>query len=269
MSNRQIPTLTSYQQPFAAPAQTGGSGLTSRRALLAASLLLATIIFGSCSANTGLLLKSDGSAVLSVQFEIPAVVEQRLKNLAGSEASIRAGSFFNAEVVSTGMLLRGFRVQEARLPAANSFSGVFTLPSLSAFLENDADMKQAGVLRLTRGSGWQELQLLINRGNATTLIELFPSLDRQLLESLSPPALYDLPVSKADYRSMLAALLGQAAISAMDQSSSKLSIQVPGRILEAEGGSISSDRRSLEFSLPILDAMVLEQPVSLRVRWSD
>lgn len=237
---------------------------TLRHALPLLGLLLA-----ACSAQTGLLVKTDGSAVISTAFEIPAPVELRLRALAGSEAVIAGGSFFDAEAVSLGLRQRGLTINESRAPAPRSYSGVFTAANLAAFIQNDPDLSRSGVFRLEQGTGWKQLTININKQNARNLVALFPGVDRHLLESLSPPALFDLPVSKADYRSMLAALLGRPAIEAIDISRFQLSIQLPGRILESSGGTVAADGRGFGYSLPVLDAMVLEQPVILRVRWQD
>jgi hypothetical protein len=239
------------------------------RAGLRFALPLVGLLLAACSAQTGLLIKADGSAVISAGFEIPAVVEQRLRALAGSESAITGGAFFDAEAVRLGMLRRGLVVNESRAPAARSYNGVFTASNLADFIRRDPDLSRSGVFSLEQGTGWQQLIITINKQNARNLVALFPGIDMQLLESLSPPALFDLPVSKADYRSMLAALLGRPAIEAMDASRFQLSIQLPGSILEASGGSIGSDGKSFSFSLPVLDAMVLEQPIVLRVRWRE
>ena len=242
--------------------------MKSLKLALGVALLVASVAgLAGCSADTGLLLKSDGSAVLSAQFELPEVVEQRLRSLAG--AAEDGGSFFDVQAVTLMMLTRGFSVQESRSPSPRSYVGVFSIEDFEFFLDNDPDIAAAELFRVVSGPGWRELRVTIDRSNAQDLVKMFPGVDMQLLESLSPPALFDLPISRSDYHSMLAALLGRAAIVAIDGGRFNLTIQTPGRIIDATGGAIQADRRGLVFSLPVLDAMVLEQAVHIRIRWQE
>jgi hypothetical protein len=112
--------------------------------------------------------------------------------------------------------------------------------------------------------------LRITRGNASALLSIFPGADEELLEALQPPALYDNPVTKAEYRSMLLALLGKSSAEALDGARFSLSLALPGPILESEGVTIRAGNASLAwFSLPVLDALTLEQAIELYARWQE
>ncbi len=236
---------------------------------LAASLILS---LGSCSAEASMVLKETGDASVSINFGIPGPVELKLRNLASTTGGIAAaGSFFDAKAVESGLLNRGLIVKESRSPDARSYSGAFEVKNLAAFIQKDPELSKAGILSFSREKGWAEVQIRITRINSRALVNLFPSVDRQLLESLSPPALFDLPVSKENYRSMLAALLGKTAIEAIDASNFVLSITVPGPILESDGGVVksSSNGRIFVYTLPVLDAMTLERTITMRIRWKE
>ncbi len=242
---------------------------TKGSSIINSFMAIAILALASCSTRASMILKENGDASVAVYFEIPAAVELKLRNLAAGDSV--SGSFFDAAAVETGLRTRGLIVHESRTPDARSYSGSFDIKSLPLFIQNDPELSKAGILSFSREKGWAEVRIRITRLNSRALVNLFPSVDMQLLESLSPPALFDLPVSKANYRSMLAALLGKAAIEAIDASSFILSISVPGPILENDGGVVkaSSNGRIFVCTVPVLDAMTLEQAITLRIRWKE
>ena len=233
-----------------------------------ASLALAVAALGSCSSTAGLAIRADRSAVLSVSVDFPAAVEARLRSLSGAGASSGVPRpLVDSSAVSAAALSRGMSVVESATPDARSYRGAFSIGNLEGFVSSDPDLAASGALTFARGPGWASLTVMVTRANAAAVVGLFPGIDEELLEALSPPALYDLPVTVAEYRSMLAALLGRAAAEAIDASAFSLSITVPGPIMRSEGGVASG--RTLGFSMPALDAMTLEEDVRLFIQWKE
>lgn len=231
-------------------------------------LMVIQLALLACATEAELQLHRDGSASLETRFTIPLAVDQRLRALSGSDASQTGLSFFDPEAISQGMRERQFQVLRSSLPSLQQYHGRFSINDLASLASEDAVLSGTDWIALSSGNGWRELRMHINKQNAQDLVDLFPGIDRQLLEALSPPALFDLPLGRDDYRSMLAALLGRQAMDALDQARFSLRIDTPGAILEAEGGEIRK-ATGFHFSLGLIDAMVLEQPVFIRLRWRD
>jgi hypothetical protein len=175
---------------------------------------------------------------------------------------------FDAAAVASSVSARSVAVRSSTSPSARAYRGSFDVADLGSLLAADAEL--AAVLRYARGPGWASLRFRADRDNAAALSRLFPGLDGDLLEALQPPAIYDNPVSRDEYRSMLAGLLGKAAASAIDGLSFSLTVSFPGAVIETGGEAVvGSSGRSASLSIPALDAMVLERPFEFYVKWTE
>jgi hypothetical protein len=229
-------------------------------------LALALLAIVSCSASADLAIRNDRSLTLSLSLEIPAAVEAKLRSLSSLEPG---QALVDPLAIRRGAEARGMQTLRSSSPSPASYLGSFTLPDIQAFSLSPA-MADTGLFSYGKGQGWASLRIRINRDNASALLSIFPGADEELLEALQPPALYDNPVSKAEYRSMLLALLGKSTAEALDSARFSLSLSLPGPILESEGLAIAGMKASgASFSLPVLDALTLEQPVELYARWQE
>ena len=240
--------------------------------IIAASLLVLVLIFAlsSCGAVAGLAMKADRSATLALSIEVPAAVDTRIRAFAstGGAAAASTVPLFDAAAVTGTLVARGMTVRESVVPSPRSYRGAYTIKGLSGILASDPGL--AGVFAYSQGDGWASLRIRIHRDNAATLTGLFPGIDRDLLEALQPPALYDNPVTAEEYRSMLSGLLGKTAASAIDGLVFKLNLDLPGTVLESGGGVVidASGRKAI-FTVSALDAMVLEKPIDFLVKWKE
>jgi hypothetical protein len=229
-------------------------------------LALALLGFASCSASAGLAIRSDRSLTMSLSMEIPAAIEAKLRSLSSLEPG---QALVDPLAIRRGAEARGMRALSSSSPTPASYLGSFTLPDIQAFGVSPA-MAGTGLFSYGKGPGWASLRVRISRDNACSLLAIFPGADEELLEALQPPALYDNPVSKAEYRSMLLALLGKSAAEALDGARFSLSLSLPGPILESEGLTIGGlEASGASFSLPVLDALTLERPAEFYARWRE
>jgi hypothetical protein len=226
------------------------------------------IALSSCGATAGLVLESDRSATLGLSVEVPAAIDTRIRAFVSSSGSgaPSAVPLFDAAAVSKAILARGMTVRESQVPTMRSYAGAFSIKDIAAVLSSDTDL--AKILVYARGDGWASLRMRIDRDNAVVLTRLFPGIDQDLLEALQPPALYDNPVNAQEYRSMLAGLLGKTAAGALDGLVFKLTLDLPGTVLESSVGAlVDASSKRVTMTIPALDAMVLEKPVDFHVRW--
>lgn len=236
----------------------------ARLRLLAPAIALLALY--SCSAAADLAIKADRSAAISLSLDVPAAVEQKLRSLSSLEPG---APLVDPAAIRSGAQARGLRPLSSASPSPSAYRGSFALADLRAFGES-LDIAGTRLLAYEQGSGWASVRLFISRANASALLSIFPGADEELLEALQPPALYDNPVSKAEYRAMLLALLGKSTAEALDSARFTLSLSLPGPILESEGVAIRGTAAPVaSMSLPVLDALTLEQPVTLYARWKE
>jgi len=224
-------------------------------------------LLASCGASASLALRSDASASLSLSLEVPVAVDAKIRQFAEAGGAGRPGApLFDAASIAASLAARCALVGESVTPNPRSYRGSFSVPDLRRLLASDPELSKA--IRYEQGEGWAALELVIDRGNAQAVVRLFPGIDEALLESLQPPALYDNPVNALEYRTMLVGLLGRTAVAAIDTLAFDLAIALPGPILEAKGAvEARAGERVARLRIPALAAMVLEEPVSMSLRW--
>ena len=234
-------------------------------ACLAVVLVIAALLLPSCSARIGATVAPDGGLQLSADVSIPDGLAAKLRNLSSTGSTGSQTAFFDATAIRSALASRA---------GVNDLSVTQTSPTsvrigLSArnvdALGSSADLQDSKPFYLVRGSGWTELHLKLERGNAKSLKALVPGLDPDLLEALSPPALEEDPLSPDDYRTMLRSVLGEKTMPAFEAASIDLTLTAPGTILAFGGGTVTG--LTLTSRIPILDALTLAKPIEIWLRW--
>lgn len=245
---------------------------------LLAIFVFFTVFFTSCSGKADLVLKSDDSLKINLSFSVPQAVDTWLNNFTGSSIAMT-----DTVMVSDAAQKAGIRVLEAGSKNKLEWSGIFQIDRLDIFCQKQHDavpandsglrgslagsMETIGLIKYKKGS----LSININRDNIALLLSIMPFADEDLLDALMPPALYDNPASKSQYRAMLQAFMGSRVIEAVDAAIFSFSIRLPSPIIELGGPSaiLSADRLEAGFSIPALDLMVLEKPVLINLLWQE
>lgn len=248
-----------------------------RLVFVAAAAAAAALSAAACGAAIDFGVKPDGSAILSISAEVPEALEAKIRGLTSSTGGGQAFGtgatgqktvqppLFAQAAIDAAVKARGLAVRESAVPSPRSYKGAFASAELERTLAGDPAL--AGIVSYEKGPGWGSIKFTVDRGNAAAIAAMFPGIDPELLEALQPPAIYDNPVTEAEYRSMLTALLGKTAAGALDGLSIKLVFSVPGPIVEAAGFSAAPGSRAASYSMSALSAMVLETPITLSLKW--
>jgi hypothetical protein len=257
----------------------GDSGRETKRVLLiicagafciGVAFLATAVLFSACSAHTSTVIRADGGAVISVQASIPEAIAVKFRKLAsidGSSSPGAAGSFFDAAAIRSSLEKKpGVSVLSLEQSGPNSIHLELSVRSLDEIAASP-DLKNTGVLTLSRSPLWTECRFHLARGKASALSSLMPGIDPNLLDALSPPALEEDPVTAEEYKTMLKTVLGETAMPAMEAAAIKLNITAPGEVIDSGGGSLSGS--TLSTKLPIIDLLVLEKPIDVWIRWKN
>ncbi len=234
-------------------------------ALPAAAILLS--LLSSCAAGLSLAVNPDGSGTLAVDARVPDAAAARLRSYAsaGNPGSAAAAPLFDAAAVRRETARRGLAAVTVETSSPNRLRGSFSFRSL-ADLAADPELAGAGILRVESKAGVTSLSFRLSRDNARSLPLLFPGLGPDILEALSPPALDPYPVTAGEYREMLQALLGPAALAELEAAEIRVQVRTPGPVVRHAGGSVSD--RTFTAVLRLLDVLMLEKPMEFSVAWN-
>jgi hypothetical protein len=250
------------------------SYMTSRLGLKAlGAALIAAVLLGSCSASVSSAIRADGGALISIQAEVPAPLAAKFRKLAaagskpGASGAAPEGPFFDAAAIRKSVAARpGLTLVELSQSSPDSIRAELSARSLEE-LAASPDLRNSGLIAISRGPGWTEVRFRLARGGAKALSSFFPGIDPYLIEALSPPALEEDPVTLAEYRTMLKSVLGEKAMASMEATALRLSFSAPGSVLGSGGGKLSG--ATLTARIPIIEALALEKPIELWLRWKN
>lgn len=239
-------------------------------AAFGALVLAAAVLLAGCSSDIAASLKADGGARLSIKAEVPAPLAAKFRKLAqaGSEAAADPSApLFDIDAVRRSTAERpSLRLVSISRPSPESIKAEFDILSITE-LAASKDLAETGFLSVQKGTGWTQITIRLDRGAAAAAAALFPGIDPYLMEALSPPALEEDPVTAAEYRTMLKSVLGEKAMPSMEAAAVSVTVTAPGKVLDYSGGSLSGT--VLTVRIPIIDALVLERPIEIRLRWSN
>ncbi|HUW40966.1 MAG TPA: hypothetical protein VMV90_08130 [Rectinemataceae bacterium] len=229
---------------------------------LGAAFLMLALGLASCSSSVVGSIAPEGGAELTIDLAISPPLADKLRRLSQTQPG---KPLFDSSAIRKSIESRSdLRLVSLSEPSPDSVRAVVAVPSILR-LASSPELRGTRLIAIARGPGWQELRVRLERGHAAALTRLFPGIDPDLVDSLSPPALETDPTSVSDYRSMLASVFGERVMPALDSARLRVSLSAPAEVLDSGGGKLEG--RTLEVSVPAIDALVLEKPIEFWLRW--
>ena len=143
---------------------------------------------------------------------------------------------------------------------ADAYEGTFTFTSLSSlFADLGADKDQTILVQ----SG-NTLTFRLDMENYEQLTKIIAFLKDKNFEPFGPT--YNQGISESDYLDMISFMLGEEGPDAIKNSQITLNLKTPGTITSFTGGK-KLDDTSFQFSFPLIDFLLLQNPLSFSVSW--
>ncbi len=233
------------------------------------AILLVGLI--SCSGRLDATIRNDLSARIALRMDIPEALSARVRQIGGM--SPKAALFDVQKLKEEFSGRTSIFLVDVSSPSLDTLTSVIWVPDIQAFTA-DSSLVPEGMIELKQipASGSQpaqrELALSITRGNAAAAFGLFPGIDKDLMDSLSPPALEPDPIGADEYRMNLeTVIIGKKAMPSFDACALELTITAPKTILASSGGTTQG--QVFKAKIPLFDMLTLEKPVSFYIRWAD
>ena len=163
------------------------------------------VLLSGCASNVEASISASGSISVFIKTEIPASLETKIRPFTNTQN----GPIINASDIINVPLPQGMKLLTSKNPSALSYEGEFRIEKLESFLAINPELKTTGAIAYTMTAQWEELALVFSKETARLFVDMFPFLNRDLLEALSPPALYEGSATPEEYKNMLASLFGK------------------------------------------------------------
>ena len=226
--------------------------------------LVIFLLFVSCATQLNGTVQSSGRASVSFDSELLP----RTITLINSVRSFSGGN--SGEHILDGNTIRGSiaftpGVEEIRLVNRNTstLEGDLIISNIGDFLavgEEDSRF----VSYTPRGTGGS-ISINLNMSNAPLVISMLSPEIEEYLMALMAPVVVRETYTRDEYLSLLAMVYGQALANEIAAARINAVLIMPSNVLSVRGGDFSGNQVS--FSIPLVDIMVLENPLYYEVHW--
>lgn len=239
-----------------------------RRLLAALSISIITLLFlTSCMIRQDIYINADSSGTVSFDIEIEEFFTQVIEDF----------TVFVPEDESDITQLNIEQTQKALDESPytsdafineieeNHWTGVFSFGSASE-LFNDVNDELAleSLFDYSTENGVNSLKLYLDISTYPQLTELIPMLKDPSFSIFGPEE--NIGVSEEDYLDMISYLLGDEGPGAIERSYISIVIATDRPIKASTGGRRLS-KTQIEFTIPIIDFLLLAEPIDYSVSW--
>jgi hypothetical protein len=167
---------------------------------------------------------------------------------------------------------RAISLSMAAAPGVRSVSLVNTSPNAmdgGISITNVGDFLASGgvnrFITFTESRDASSIVVVLDRNSAPDLIaRLSPEVEEYLMALMAPAVLGE-PDSRLEYIALISAVYGRPLANEISEAKIRASIEFPRPIKTIRGGT--SAGRQAEFEVPLLDVLVLEQPLRYEASW--
>ena len=140
----------------------------------------------------------------------------------------------------------------------------FTFSSLQELLKDLNDREEQSLLTITRNGTRTRMTFYLDLDNYPELERIVPFMADENFETFGPR--YNVGMSEAEYLEMIMYILGEEGPPAIEESVISLRLNTPGKILASEGG-VRESSNTIRFDIPLIDILLLAEPISFYAEW--
>ncbi|MDR2743240.1 MAG: hypothetical protein LBB98_13975 [Treponema sp.] len=237
-----------------------------QKALFPTLLILCAgmLFFASCSGKVEGVLKQDGSAEIELEIALGRHMVERLRLLNRvMQAQDAEAPLLDGPAIALSMKAApGISAVSLRNQGPSAVAGTVSVSRVDAFLALPARAAGTPFIRYDPAG---RLVITLDRETGPALLSLFSEDVRDYLSTLAAPVATGIPLTKTAYREIMASLHGSQVAGEIAAARIPITIEFPRPVREIKGGA-AQDRHA-RFDLPLIDLLVLEQPLIYEVTW--
>jgi hypothetical protein len=228
--------------------------------------MLLALGFVSCGASISGRLERGGAGEFNVSAALAPAVAGKMRDFSAlTQGNAGAGGLLiNAPAIALSLSKAPGAAQASfRNTGPASLEGPIKVASLGEFL---APSGKAGFISFQENpSGGGRVSITLNRETAPAALALIsPDVTYNLMFLFAPIATGD-ELSKEEYLTQVTLIHGGTAAAEIAEAAIRVSVEFPGPLVSVRGGVFSGAKA--EFTVPLVDLLVLEQPLSYEAVW--
>ena len=229
------------------------------------------LLCASCVAQINGSLKGDGQADLQIRAALEPRMTALIGGLAAASGTAQPGAaILDGPAIAASMSSApGVASVSFKNTAPAAIEGPVKIAKLGDFLALGGSKKASFIdfEQNARGGAASGGRCTINLSLATgpEILALISPEISDYLSALMAPLVTGEALTKAEYLTLVGSVYGRGIADEISKAAIRASIDFPGPVQSAQGGTFSG--RRAEFAIPLLDILVLETPLSYEVVW--
>jgi hypothetical protein len=231
-------------------------------------LFAAVFTLFSCTARIDGNIMENGSAVMTVSMSLGQRITALICSLAeagGRPAGQEPAQILDGQSIARSMLQApGIDSVILKNTSPSAVEGQARISQINIFLAS-ADGK--GFITFEQGRSGGRCGFSINLENGPVILGHLSSEISDYLNALMAPIATGEKMTKNEYLELVGSFYNKSISDEIASSRIRVSVEFPGAVTSAKGGTFSGRRAA--FDIPLLDLLVLETPLSYEVNWKN
>ena len=224
------------------------------------------LAFFSCSARIDGEFREGGAVDVTLKTSLEPRMIALILSLRGFMGESANDPILDSQSMSKSMGEQpGVRAVSLKNTSSSAMEGTISISKVDDFLAAAGSKTRLITYTEGREAGSSSIVIALDKESAPEIISRLSPEAEEYLGALMAPVILGESSTKQEYLFLLSMVYGRPLADEISGSRLKVGIEFP-RAVKAVRGGIASGRRA-EFDVPIIDILVLEQPLRYEVNW--
>ena len=223
-------------------------------------------VFSSCSARFDGVVKEGGAAVLTLKTALEprtSALIRSIKNFMGDGGD---GPVLDGQAMGRSMAAApGIGSVSLKNTGPSALEGGISITNIGNFLVRGGAKSKFITYTEGRAAGTSSIVIVLDRQSAPEIIATLSPEIEEYLSALMAPAVLGEDSTKQEYLDLLASIYGRPLSNEIAGAKVSALIEFPRTVTTALGGQAKG--KQAEFDIPLVDILVLENPLRYEVSW--
>jgi len=229
-------------------------------------------LFFSCSARIDGVVREGGAADLTLSTSLEPRTQTLISSLRDFMGGAANGPILDGPAMASSMAAApGVKAVSLKNTGPSALEGTISISDVGNFLSaetaNSSSPDGVRFISYTEGrtAGTSSITITLNRDSAPDLVSrLSPEVNDYLSALMAPAVTGDICSSK-EYLDLVASVYGRPLADEINTARIRASVEFPRPVSAVRGGNAAGKR--VDFEVPLVDILVLEQPLLYTVSW--